>query len=57
MLKRYLVKEDIRLTSLAYFSKKLKIPFNYQVVRQEGIDLIKNGIWVISADKFFASLV
>jgi len=44
-------------TPLAYFSKKLKIPFSYQVVKQEGIDLIKDGIRVISADKFFASLV
>jgi uncharacterized protein len=43
--------------SLAYFSKKLKIPFNYQVVRQEGVDFIKDNIRVISASKFFTSLV
>jgi uncharacterized protein len=43
--------------SLAYFSKKLRIPFNYQVVRQEGVDFIKDNIRVISASKFFTSLV
>lgn len=42
---------------LAYFSKKLKIPFSYQVVRQEGVDFIKDRIRVISASKFFTSLV
>jgi hypothetical protein len=43
--------------SLAYFSKKLKIPFSYQVVKQEGVDFIKNNIRVISASKFFTALV
>ncbi len=42
---------------LAYFSKKLKIPFSYQVVRQKGVDFIKDNIRVISASKFFTSLV
>lgn len=43
--------------SLAYFSKKIKIPFSYQVVRQEGVDFIKDRIRFISASKFFTSLV
>jgi len=42
---------------LAYFSKKLKIPFSYQVVRQKGVDFIKDNIRIISASKFFTSLV
>jgi hypothetical protein len=29
----------------------------YQVVRQEGVDFIKDNIRVISASKFFTSLV
>ncbi len=44
-------------TPLIYFSKKLKVPFSYQVVKQEGVDLIKDNIRVISASKFFSSLV
>ena len=42
---------------LIYFSKKLKIPFSYQVVKQEGVDIIKDNARVISASKFFTSLV
>lgn len=48
--------EDIS-ASLAYFSKKLKIPFSYQVIKREGVDFIKDNIRVISASKFFTSLV
>ena len=44
-------------TPLIYFSKKLKVPFSYQVVKQEGVDLIKDNVRVISASKFFSSLV
>lgn len=42
---------------LGYFSRKLKIPFSYQVVKGEGIDLWKNGARIISAQKFLAGLV
>lgn len=48
--------EDVS-SSLAYFSKKLKIPFSYQVIMREGVDFIKDNIRVISANKFFTSLV
>jgi len=43
--------------SLAYFSKKMKIPFSYQVVRQGGVDFIKDRIRFISASKFLTALV
>lgn len=38
--------------SISYFMKKLEIPFVYQVVQKENIDLIKNEIRIISASKF-----
>jgi len=43
--------------SLEYFSRKLKIPFSYQVVKNEGIDIWKCGVRIISAQKFLAGLV
>ncbi|MBU1085411.1 MAG: AAA family ATPase [Candidatus Beckwithbacteria bacterium] len=42
---------------LLYFGKKLKIPYLYQVVLEEKIDFIQDGIRVISADKFLTGLV
>lgn len=42
---------------LRYFSLKLKIPFAYEVVKQENIDLRKDHIRIISADKFLNALV
>lgn len=42
---------------LKYFTKKLKIPFSYQVVKQSGTDFLQDGIRVISADKFLSGLV
>ena len=44
-------------TPLMYFSKKLKIPFTYQVIKQEGIDIIKDNVRAISASKFLVALV
>ncbi|MCX5707544.1 MAG: ATP-binding protein [Candidatus Omnitrophica bacterium] len=44
-------------TPLMYFSKKLKIPFAYQVLKQEGVDIIKDNVRAISASKFLTSLV
>lgn len=43
--------------SLSYFSRKLKIPYNYQVVCDPGIDLRQENIRIISADKFLTGLV
>ena len=42
---------------LLYFGTKLKIPYLYQVVFEENIDFIQDGIRVISADKFLTGLV
>lgn len=43
--------------SLRYFREKLKVPYSYQVLKKTGIDVIKDGIRVVSADRFLASLV
>jgi uncharacterized protein len=52
------VKHSAKLSpSLKYVSKHLKIPFLYQVVRQEGLDKYHEGIRVITASKFLTSLV
>ncbi|MBI5184069.1 MAG: ATP-binding protein [Nitrospinae bacterium] len=42
--------------SLKYFGKKIKIPFIYEVVREENLDFIKDNIRVISASKFLSGL-
>lgn len=42
--------------SLVYFGNKLKIPFLYEVVREEGIDFLKDGIRIMSASKFLSAL-
>lgn len=42
---------------LKYFSQKLKIPYSYIVVRQEGIDLQKGSIRIISVSKFLTGLI
>ena len=43
--------------SLHYFTKRMDIPFAFQVVQEEGIDYIKDDIRVISASRFLAALV
>lgn len=43
--------------NMAYFGKKLAIPFQYQVVNLENIDFIQDDIRVISADKFLSGLI
>lgn len=42
---------------LRYFSDKLHPLFAYQVVYDAGVDVIKNGIRVMSADIFLSGLV
>lgn len=44
-------------SSLRYFSARLNIPFMYEVVKEEGLDLIKDNVRVISASKFLSGLV
>jgi len=43
--------------NLTYFKERLKIPFNFQIVKQEGIDILKNDIRIMSASKFLSGLV
>jgi len=49
--------EDENIANLLYFVERLKIPFLYQVVLKSGIDYFKNGVRIISADKFLTGLI
>jgi len=42
--------------SLQYFQERLKIPFAYQVLKKSGVDRFREGVRIISADKFLTSL-
>lgn len=44
-------------SNILYFKERLKIPYNYQVVKEENIDIMKDGIRIISASKFLSGLV
>jgi len=49
---------DTQISSnISYFNERLKIPFIFQVVMKSGIDIMKDGVRVISADKFLTALV
>jgi predicted AAA+ superfamily ATPase len=39
-----------------YFQSKLALPFAFQVVREPGVDFIREGVRVISASKFLTAL-
>jgi len=41
---------------LKYFKKKLDIPYAFQVLKKEEVDFVKNGIRVMSANKFLSAL-
>ncbi len=43
--------------NLFYYKERLKIPYLYQVIKKKDIDILREGIRVISADNFLASLV
>jgi predicted AAA+ superfamily ATPase len=43
--------------NIDFFRERLKIPYNYQVVYKKDIDLIKDNIRVISANKFLTALI
>jgi predicted AAA+ superfamily ATPase len=43
--------------SISYFMQRLKIPFNYQVIKDENTDIVKDGIRIISASKFLSGLI
>lgn len=43
-------------SGLRYFVSRLNIPYAYQVVKETGVDELKDGIRTISADKFLTAL-
>lgn len=43
--------------SLSYFVKKLKIPFAYQITGNANVDQWKDGVRVMSADRFLSGLL
>ena len=51
------VKLDEEKSYLEYYQQRLKIPFVYQVIKKSGIDYLKNGIRIISADKFLTAFI
>jgi len=52
------VKESEKVPSrhLGYFAKKLRIPFLYQVIRTDGVDVLQDSIRTISASRFLSGL-
>lgn len=42
---------------LSYFQERLAIPYAFQVIRTPGIDVVRRGIRLISADRFLSSLI
>jgi len=49
--------ETIPSGNLLYFKERLNIPYNFQVVKQNGVDILNDDIRIISADKFLSGLV
>lgn len=43
--------------NITYFKERLKIPFNYQVMREDNVDIMKDGVRVISFSKSLSGLV
>jgi len=43
--------------NLSYFGSKMNIPFLYQVVSEKDIDIRKDNIRIMGADKFLLLLV
>ncbi|MCB4756776.1 MAG: ATP-binding protein [Elusimicrobia bacterium] len=48
--------DDSAASNLRYFQERLRIPFVYQVLKKTGVDKLADGIRVVSADRFLASL-
>jgi hypothetical protein len=51
------LKADRNEKNLLYFQERLKIPFVFQVVAEEGVDHLINGQRIISASKFLTGLI
>ena len=43
--------------SLFYFKERLKIPYAYQVIKKQNVDIFKTEVRIISADRFLAGLM
>jgi predicted AAA+ superfamily ATPase len=43
--------------ALKYFKKRLEIPYCFQVVEEEDVDFLQDGVRVMSAEKFLLGLV
>lgn len=49
---------DTQIASpLYYFRERLNIPFVYQVINKQNVDLIKDNIRIVSADRFISGLI
>lgn len=49
--------ETLPSKNLSYFKERLHIPFVYQVVKQNDIDVLKDDVRIISANKFLSGLI
>jgi len=43
--------------NLKYFKERLHIPFAFQVVKQSDVDILRDDVRIISADKFLSGLI
>jgi predicted AAA+ superfamily ATPase len=43
--------------NILYFRERLNIPFVYQVLEKSGVDRFKDGVRIISADRFLSGLI
>jgi predicted AAA+ superfamily ATPase len=43
--------------NLIYFKERLNIPYNFQVIKEENTDTLKDGIRILSASKFLSGLI
>lgn len=43
--------------NLFYFRDRLKIPYVYQVIHKQGIDILRDDVRIISAEKFLTGLI
>jgi len=43
--------------NMLYFKERLDIPLAFQVLEKSGVDRLKNGVRIISADKFLTGLI
>ncbi len=44
-------------TNMNYFKERLNIPFVYQVIRKNNVDILRDNVRIISADKFLNNLI